>query len=125
MSVSLNDTSQAIVVVPTFAPMRMPRLALKEMTPASTSVTARAVTALLDCTNAVAAPPAKNPFQQLAVTRPSDAFRVSPPATCSSWLKLWSENRNRTTAATAEKKTCNLQRRHPDPFTGFRHSDRW
>src|SRR5271169_3239590 len=106
MSVRLNDTSQAVDVVPILAPRRILRLALKEMTPASTSVTAKAVTALLDCTKAVAAAPASKPFQRLAVTRPNHVRSVSPPTLCNSLLKLWRENRNRAITAIAEKRTC-------------------
>ena len=90
MPVSLNETSQAVAVVPTLEPSTTPRLARKEMTPASTSVVVKAVTALLDCTTAVARAPAANPRHRLAVTRPSHDWSAVPPTVCNSSLNPWS-----------------------------------
>ncbi len=59
--VSLNETSHAVAVVPTLEPNNIPRLAVKLITPASTRLTANAVTALLDCKTAVEIAPTINP----------------------------------------------------------------
>ena len=79
--VNLNDTSQAVTVVPTLEPSSTARLAEKVITPASTRLTAKAVTALLDCNTAVATAPAPNPKKRLEVMRPIHSCRAVPPTT--------------------------------------------
>ena len=105
MPVSLNETSQAVAVVPTLDPSTTARLAPKEMTPASTRAVVSAVTALLDCTTAVASAPAAKPSHRW----PSRA-RATTGVRPTDGLQLAAEPvesvRNRTTAEIAANSPC-------------------
>jgi hypothetical protein len=108
MSVNLIETNHAVDVVPTLAPSTMPRLEKNVRIPESTREMARATTALLDWTIAVATAPSSTPRTELLVSRPSHFFSVSPPTAWISRVKACSPYRNRTIAENAAKRKFTL-----------------